>query len=127
MIDLFLVGCQYPYFEFNGVTYPINYCDGLAADVQLTINLFTSWALYILTTIAVFQMVLKSIFGIAPLFGVAADAADDAAFLDREGDSMDREAYRSGLRARIGSAPSPREQSRLLGSALTGMKKTRRG
>lgn len=67
--------CVAPKYNIMGQEYKFDFCSAFALPIQLQIQAVTSWVLYIITGIACFQMILKAIFGTAPLFGLAGDEA----------------------------------------------------
>lgn len=62
--------CVAPKYNILGQEYKFDYCSAYALPIQVQIQAVASWVLYIITGIACFQMILKSVFGIAPLFGL---------------------------------------------------------
>lgn len=84
-MNVLLIACQYPILQFGDIVFPLDYCTGFASDVQVSLQLISSWVLYIVTAIAIIQMVLKSIFGIAPLFGMmeSHEAEDEGSTLTK--------------------------------------------
>lgn len=67
--------CVAPKYDIMGMEYKFDYCSAFTLPIQLTIQAVASWVLYIITGIACFQMILKAVFGTAPLFGLQEDRA----------------------------------------------------